>query len=1028
MIRNVCLPRALSGALTLLWLLWYGRAAALNPNVPIGQLQHTTWDARDIAPLSSIIVLAQTADGYLWLATAIGLYRFDGLVFERVELPHDPRVNSLRLYTLFVDRDDGLWVSFVFGGVARRHQGRWQTYTSEDGLPPGSPNSFAQAPDGSLWVTTTAGVARFDGAHWLQVGTQQGLPATLDHNHVFVDGQGAIWLSTRKGIFTRRHGESLFHPISYVPQIEGGFVESSTGIVWRQEGTQLMPIAQNPPPRMLQRQSNDGAPVIDFDGEIWTASGRLLRFTPPTPVTLGVPFLYKNVKDVYSSEDGLPPYSAKARLVDHEGNVWIASTRGLSRFSEPRVTDPLQLSANRRIWSEARVPTVGIAPTADGDGLWVTNYYGVYLYKDGLLTLAHSGWVGCIFRGDDGTVWFGGPDGLWRMRTPNRFESVTLPTSDMEVQAIAVDGAGRLWTSIVRAGVFRLQEGVWTAAGGIRGLPAGPALTIVRDHANRLWFSYPGGIIAVVDGDRVRTYGSSDGLSIGNVLANLPGHTEEWLGGDLGLARFDGKRFQTVLAMPDVPTMGITGIIESTGGDLWFNTPAGIVHIKASELARSRSDPSYPVRGEMIDTSNGLVGSASEIRPLPSVAETADGKLWFTTRPGFYGVDPGHLVRNREPPPVLIRALVVNDHLFDPRPGVELPVRTTAVRFDFVAVSLTAPEKVRYRYRLDGVDREWGPLTASRQALYTNLSPGSYTFRVIGANNDGVWNERGAALSFFIPPAFTQTRAFLLLCVAATLLMISALVRLRVRQVSDRVRLGLEERMAERERIARDLHDTLLQSFQGLLLQFQTSYKLLPGRPTEAKQSLEVAIDGAFQAITEGRDAVQGLRVATVGSNDLAATIKTLAQELAGTGSGKAVEVQVEVTGTPQPLQPLTRDEVYRIAGESLRNAFRHSGATRIEVDLCYDRQQLRLRVRDDGRGIDPHILRAEGRPGHYGIPGMRERARLMGAALALWTAPNSGTEIELSVPASRAYVPLLGARRAGWLTKFFSPRPPIEP
>jgi signal transduction histidine kinase len=379
------------------------------------------------------------------------------------------------------------------------------------------------------------------------------------------------------------------------------------------------------------------------------------------------------------------------------------------------------------------------------------------------------------------------------------------------------------------------------------------------------------------------------------------------------------------------------------------------------------------------------------------------------------------------PPPVVIRTLTAGDQTLDPTPGLRLPVRTTAVRFDFVALSLTAAQKVRYRYRLDGFDSDWRPTSAARQALYTNLHPGTYTFRVIAANNDGVWNEKGASLGFNIPPAFTQTNWFLALCVGTGALAVWVLAWLRGHQVTARVRDRLEERMAERERIARDLHDTLLQSFHGLLLKFQTAYKLLPARSAEAKETLGVAIDDAFHAITEGRDAVQGLRAMTVGGNDLAAAIKTLGEEFAGQGTAHGSMLpRVDVTGTPQTLRPLVRDEIYRIAGESLRNALRHADAKRIEVDLCYDERQLRLRVRDDGKGIDPRFLR-EGQAGHYGIPGMRERAKLLGAVLTIWTAPDSGTEVELSIPASLAYaVSPAGGR--GWLfRKLFGARTPIE-
>jgi signal transduction histidine kinase len=238
----------------------------------------------------------------------------------------------------------------------------------------------------------------------------------------------------------------------------------------------------------------------------------------------------------------------------------------------------------------------------------------------------------------------------------------------------------------------------------------------------------------------------------------------------------------------------------------------------------------------------------------------------------------------------------------------------------------------------------------------------------------------------------------------------------------------VEERVNERTRIARELHDTLLQSFHGLLLQLQTAYKLLPARPAEAQQMLGAVIDDAFEAVTEGRDAIQGLRTSTAGGDDLGAALKSLGEDLAAQGTEQSsVLLSVNVAGTPQTLRPLVRDEIYRIAGETLRNAIRHAGATRIEVDLCYDDRQLRLRVRDDGKGIDPRFLREEGRAGHYGIQGMRERAKLIGGCLAVWTAPHSGTEVELSIAASRVYATPPAMQRHSLLRKLFPARTPIE-
>ena len=334
-----------------------------------------------------------------------------------------------------------------------------------------------------------------------------------------------------------------------------------------------------------------------------------------------------------------------------------------------------------------------------------------------------------------------------------------------------------------------------------------------------------------------------------------------------------------------------------------------------------------------------------------------------------------------------------------------MPPLIRDLEIDYTALSLVAPERNQFRYKLEGHDRDWQDVGNRRQAFYNDLSPGNYRFRVVASNNSGVWNEQGAALDFSVASAFWQTSWFRAVCAVAFLLVLWALYQLRTGQIKQAFNARLEERVSERTRIARDLHDTLLQSFQGLLLRFQTARELLRTSPAEAEKTLESAIDQTVQAIIEGREAVQGLRASTVERNDVARAITTLAEEIAAEASSRAaVELRLGVEGTARSLHPIVRDEIYRIGSEALRNAFRHAEAKQIEVELRYDERQLRLRIRDNGKGIDSRFLAAEGREGHFGLDGMRERAKLIGGSLTVWTAPDSGTEIELSVPAAHAY------------------------
>jgi signal transduction histidine kinase len=317
---------------------------------------------------------------------------------------------------------------------------------------------------------------------------------------------------------------------------------------------------------------------------------------------------------------------------------------------------------------------------------------------------------------------------------------------------------------------------------------------------------------------------------------------------------------------------------------------------------------------------------------------------------------------------------------------------------------------------LEGQDQDWKEVVNDRQAQYTNLGPRHYRFRVIASNNSGVWNDQGDVLEFSIAPAYYQTNWFRALCVVAVLALILAAYQFRIRQLHHEFEMTLDARVGERTRIARELHDTLLQSFHGILLHLQTVSNELPGGQT--KQKLDAVIDQAAQAIVEGRDAVQGLRASTIEGNDLALAIRTLGAELAAQSGTRRPHFTVQVEGAPRNLHPIVRDEVYRVAGEALRNSFRHANAHRIEAEIRYDDRQLRVRVRDDGKGIDPQHLSDDGREGHFGLRGMRERSKVIGGKLSVWSELNSGTEVELSIPDDHAYVTELEPHRSWWLQK----------
>jgi signal transduction histidine kinase len=334
-----------------------------------------------------------------------------------------------------------------------------------------------------------------------------------------------------------------------------------------------------------------------------------------------------------------------------------------------------------------------------------------------------------------------------------------------------------------------------------------------------------------------------------------------------------------------------------------------------------------------------------------------------------------------------------------------LPALVRDVRIEYTATSLVAPEKMQFKYKLEGRDKHWNDAGNRRQAFYADLEPGAYRFRVIASNNSGVWNEEGATLEFSVAPAYWQTWWFRALCVAALAALLWTLYRLRVRQIRRQFSMQLDARVAERTRIARELHDTLLQSFQGLLFSLRAVLRTVPPAAPETREALGGIIEQASRAVTESRDAVQGLRASAMETNDVVDTIRRLTRELAAEVAHRpAPSVRIELQGAPRVLHPIVRDEAVRIAHEALRNAFRHAQASEVEIDIRYDQRQFSLRVRDDGKGVDAAVLDAGGREGHFGLRGMRERADLIGGKVRIWSAPEIGTEIELTVPAVRAY------------------------
>jgi signal transduction histidine kinase len=616
------------------------------------------------------------------------------------------------------------------------------------------------------------------------------------------------------------------------------------------------------------------------------------------------------------------------------------------------------------------------------------------------------------YRDVDGSLWFGGPSGLAH-REGAGFIVTPLPQEarNLLVQAIVRDSAGSLWVAMSRQGVFRLQNGQWT--GELPELSRPPALVATADQRGNLWFGYINNRIARVHDATVRIFGTGDGLNVGNVFAICARRDHLWIGGELGLGRFDGARFVSVWGASGHAFTGISGIVETETGDLWLNGNIAISHISHLEVEHALRDPSYQPQYEIFDYRDGLMGTATQIRPTPTAFESSDGRLWFATTAGVVSIDPDRIKRNPLPPPVTIWSIGSGDQQYENLSAdLRLPIHTTNLQIDYTAGSLTVPERVHFRYKLEGSDRDWQDVGNRHEAVYTNLGPGGYTFRVVAANNDGVWNNTGATIHFTIAAAFNQTKLFYALCALLCLVTLHALYKVRTRQVAAQVRGRLEARLAERERIARELHDTLLQGVQGLMLRFQA----VAGRTSQHDPArsllMEQALERADQILGEGRDRVRELRATAQDEVDLPRALAAEGEQLSIT---HLAQFRVSAEGARRDLHPIVREEVLLIAREALGNAFRHSGAKHIEAEVSYGDSVLHMRIRDDGRGISAEVLDTGRKPGHFGLLGMRERAGKIRAQLKIWSKSGAGTEIDLQVPAEVAYRRSPTASRRTW-------------
>jgi signal transduction histidine kinase/ligand-binding sensor domain-containing protein len=977
---------------------------AIDRDRRIDQLYHTSWTLKDGAP-AEIFAITQTVDGFLWLGTTSGLVRFDGVRFENFEPPLGPSLPARNVSSLLALPDGTLGIGFGAGGVSFLKDGIVKTYTDQGGLPDGTVRALVKDREGTIWAATLGGLARMEGSRWRAAGADWGFSGSA--TAAFVDRKGALWVGTPDSLFFLPDGAKQFRKVgdhlSYVTRLG----EASDGTIW------MAVLGESVRPALGLENIHRAAPEIrvasiaflfDHQGSVWVTSlgSGLSRMPYPerSSQTAGKP----NAVDVFTQAQGLSSDYSESIFEDREGDIWIGTNAGLDRFRQSTVVN-IQLAGPMSYKSlmagDDGTVLVGVA---ENNFVQIRDGRVMARLTDQFQPIRNVG-SNCLYRDPEGVVWLATARNLLRL-AGRRLDQIDYPPgsggSDLDRKGSAIamtaDKSGRLWVSIFGNGVFRRDDRRWTAMENLGG-PKGVAISAFTGSDGRVWLGYGDKTIVVVDGDKIRVFSDADDGQLGRVRCIHGRSSNVWIGGDEGVARFDGRRFRALVPSTGERFRDVFGIVETADDGLWFSEHNGIVHISKSEVQLFEKDPNRRVDYQAFSLLDGLPAPLQKSSVIPSVIEGTDGKLWFATTQGLAWLDPKRIARNALPPPVSIESVVADGKHYSPSEAIALPALTAEVNFAYTGLTLSIPERVQFRYRLEGLGQDWQAAGTRREAFYTNPGPGSYRFHVLASNNDGVWNETGAAIGLVIAPAFYQTIWFRSLCVLAVAGIIRLLYLLRLRQATAQIQARLGERLVERERIARELHDTLLQGFNGLVLRFEAVMKQMPpGVP--ARHMMESALERADEVLLEGRQRVRDLRSESGPGNDLAVSLADCGQELSGDG---APTFSLATLGEPRPLDPIALDEVYRIGREAIANAFQHSQGSKIEAEITYDREALRLRVRDDGRGIDESVLSA-GRPGHWGLTGIRERAQNIGGQLSIWSSPAAGTELELIVPAHVAY------------------------
>ena len=1002
-------------------------ASALDPTRTVSQYLHDSWGTERGLPGESITGIAQTSDGYLWIGTDRGLIRFDGFNFHQFRRARADEFQVGPVRTLLVDASDNLWILLQDTQVFRYHNGNLELILgwSEHGT-----TAMARGTSGAVLFSSLA------------VGT-----STYSDNR-FQTLSSAALLADAARVANSEAPDQRATPFSWFDRLEAltsaviSIAQTDDGKIWL--GTERRGLFYLQEGR-VSSASNGGLDtkincLLPFqNSELWVGTAKgVLRWNGTNLTSAGVPSALLNL-DVLSilrdrdsniwvgTSRGLFRYNANgvsllsthettepvaALFEDREGNIWIGSARGLEQLRDSAFVT----------YSLPNLKSQGMGPVQvdSGDRTWIAPIEGGlrWLKEDKSEVVTAGGIATDVVYSITGTgkddIWVGRQrGGLTHLRSSgNSFTAKTYTQADglaqNSVYALYRGRDGAVWSGTLSRGVSQLKNDHFTNYTIADGLAANTISSIAEGADGTMWFGTPSGLSSLTK-NGWRTYTVSDGLASQDVNCLLQDSNGVlWIGTAEGLAFLSAGHVKVPQAAPDSLHEPIFGIAEDNNGELWIATAGHVLQVKRASLlggALSKTD----IRE--YGPSDGLL-STEGVKRSQSVVVDSHGRVWFSTNRGLSVVNASRETANSVPALVHIEAVSVDGNPVDPRGPIRLPAGDHRMTFGYVGLSLGNSDRVRYRYMLENFDHGWSQPVTNREATYGSLGPGTYRFRVMTSNNSGIWNETGTYFDFAIAPAYHQTTWFRVTGIIVFLLTLGGIYRLRLKQVARQVRGRMEERLEERERIARDLHDTLLQSVQGLILKFHAVAKQIPS-DEPAHDALEKTLDHADEVLAEGRDRLRNLRATSIPFGGLPAAFERVAEE---TPQGADVTFKTVVEGRVRELHPMVREECYWIGREAVVNALTHSNGRKVEVEITYDPRQFRLRVRDDGRGIDPEILEEGGRSDHWGLQGMRERAQKIGGQLQLWSRPETGTEVELIIPGTSAYQTAHDKSKKVWL------------